>query len=566
MNTIKIAATLLALSASLTSCNDWLDLLPNNEQVTDNYWQSKEEVESVVASGYYYMRQAVPQMLVWGELRGGTLFNNSTTDNAGKIQVFDARENFSMVSYSTLYNVINMANSVLLYAPEVDDNTYYQAQRNAHLCEAYFQRAYAYSLLVKNYKEVPLVVNAYVNDDAEFNLPKASESDIIAQIKADCIAALATGAAKDNYESDWETKGRATKWAIYALLADITLWNHEYDDCITYCNELIDAKSTFRPVFIRESSKWYEMFNPGNSNESIFELNWNYQMEGKNNNFASRFAWGQPVSAGDGAYNISARAIEKMRDEATEVLRLNPNLTVNDHCGRSLFCTWVPGVTADAPGKYATSTNFYVWKYRGQELANIESTRLGTGNDANFILYRMADVMLMKAEALVMKGKASWGAAIELINQIRERAGLSDYVDLASSTAADDIDSKDEFSLLTEILDQREMEFVGEAKRWYDLLRLARYDSHFQSEFQPNETVEVLTDGWKEKYLGAMGQDEFGYKQKVIDIICEYNTLISNTQINSILQNSWAWYLPLPQSDIDTNDQLKQNPYYATSK
>ena len=43
---------------SLTSCNDWLDILPNNEQVTDDYWKSKEDVEAVIASGYYYLRQS----------------------------------------------------------------------------------------------------------------------------------------------------------------------------------------------------------------------------------------------------------------------------------------------------------------------------------------------------------------------------------------------------------------------------------------------------------------------------------------------------------------------------
>ena len=36
-----------------SSCSDWLDLLPKNEQVTDAYWKSKEDVEAVIASGYY---------------------------------------------------------------------------------------------------------------------------------------------------------------------------------------------------------------------------------------------------------------------------------------------------------------------------------------------------------------------------------------------------------------------------------------------------------------------------------------------------------------------------------
>ena len=39
-------------------------------------------------------------------------------------------------------------------------------------------------------------------------------------------------------------------------------------------------------------------------------------------------------------------------------------------------------------------------------------------DDANWIIYRMADVMLMKAEALIWKGKENWQEAVDIINQI----------------------------------------------------------------------------------------------------------------------------------------------------
>jgi hypothetical protein len=50
----KNILSILTLAVTLTfttSCNDWLDVLPNNEQVTDDYWKSKEDVEAVIASG-----------------------------------------------------------------------------------------------------------------------------------------------------------------------------------------------------------------------------------------------------------------------------------------------------------------------------------------------------------------------------------------------------------------------------------------------------------------------------------------------------------------------------------
>jgi len=45
-----IILPLLCIMA-LTSCNDWLDVKPDNEQVTPEYWQSKEDVEAVITSG-----------------------------------------------------------------------------------------------------------------------------------------------------------------------------------------------------------------------------------------------------------------------------------------------------------------------------------------------------------------------------------------------------------------------------------------------------------------------------------------------------------------------------------
>ncbi|MCR5394850.1 MAG: RagB/SusD family nutrient uptake outer membrane protein [Bacteroidales bacterium] len=534
----------MALSLSLTSCNDWLDLRPNNEQVTDDYWQSKEDVEAVVASGYYYMRTAVPYVLSWGELRGGNFYNLGTAFAASKMQDFDMQQNNEMCDYSKLYQVISMANSVLDYAPDVQgiDDTYYNAMMQSHLCEAYFQRAWAYSILVKNWKEVPLITSAYVNDDAELSVPKASESEIIAQIKADCMAALATGAAKATYEEDWQTKSRATKWALYAVMADICLWNHEYDECVKYADLILNASDALRPAFISETSKWFEIFCPGLSNESIFELYWSYADEATNNNFASRFpVAGTITGSSTGNFNFTQAATDDMIEETTNVV-VNTGVA-SGRIGRMYLASYYGSTSAPA-----------LWKYRGTEVEDVATVRTSTNNDANFILYRVADVMLMKAEALVMKGQSSWAEAVGLINQIRKRAGLAE---LASTD--DDIAAMDQVSLLTEVMHQRSMEFLGEAHRWYDLLRLARYDK----KFAPSGTVEDAEGLAYEAYKSNFGEDDAQYKSMAMSIIIEANETTSDDQLKSVLQNSWAWYLPLPESDINSsNNVLVQNPYY----
>ncbi len=71
-----------------SSCSDWLNLLPKNEQVTDDYWKSKEDVEAVVASGYYYLRESCHTLLKWGELRASSVITLIGDDKGMKLQNF----------------------------------------------------------------------------------------------------------------------------------------------------------------------------------------------------------------------------------------------------------------------------------------------------------------------------------------------------------------------------------------------------------------------------------------------------------------------------------------------
>lgn len=521
---IKIICAICVMF-SLTSCNDWLDVQPNNEQVTDDYWKSKEDVEAVISSGYYYMRQCVPTFIKWGELRGGMLYTTNSSDS--KLQDFNMIPSNGLCDWSTVYKVIGMANSVILYAPGVDDDTYYDAIRNSHLAEAYFLRAYCYLLLAKNYREVPLVLQAYVNDQASFDLPKSSEAEIIAQVKADVKAALETGAAKGTYEVDWQTKGRVTKWALYALMADACLWSEDYDQCIEYCNMVLNATDTFRPVFMSNTADWYSIFYPGNSNESILELNWDYATNQQNNNFTSLFTLDN-----SSPLRPTTLAMEKMKSEM-QALR-ESGMTEEGRMGRMLLATFVPegGQTAG----WSTSNQYYIWKYKGTDVPDITGgTRVH--NDANFILYRVAELMLMKAQALTMKGQGSWLEAVGLINRIRTRAGLSNFnnIDVSSADAPVQVSQLDELTLLEEIMTQKQLEFVGEAKTWYDLL-----------------------------WFGRIANNK--YKTQFISKVIQGNQTTNQQWILSVLQDQNAWYLPIPQADIEHNKLLEQNPYYSSTK
>lgn len=506
MKKIIIYVTLVA-GLVCSSCSGWLDLTPNNERVTSEYWKTKEDVEAVLASGYNCLRKMVPTLVDWGELRGGSVYSPSNSAKQ-KLQNFQLTPNDALCKWAGMYDVLNMANSVIKYAPEAQavDETYNLQSMNSHLSEAYFIRALTYFYLVRNFRDVPLVLEPYVDDSAPYRIAQSTEAQVIAQIKEDLKVAIESGGAKEFFDDDdWSgaSKGRATKWALYALMADVCLWSGDYDGCIQYADMVLDATAIQRPAFMKDGTLWFSIYYPGNSNESIFELNWDQnaydiQQEGSPSELfkvASKttyeFVWDE---SGDKMANRLLAEEEEGSLRAANTYNLS---------GTSDYC---------------------IWKYQGTILNNKTSTRPSTGQDANWIVYRMADVMLMKAEALIWKGQSGYQDALDLMNTVRERSLLSDLSLDASSAGEQD--------MLEALLHERDMELAAEGKRWYDLLRFAR---------------------------GKGGI----YKDAFISLIEANNITANLSWLHSALINEDAWFLPINQSEMDVNPLLIQNPHYT---
>ena len=322
---------------------------------------------------------------------------------------------------------------------------------------------------------------------------------------------LATNAAKETFDGTWATKGRATKWALYALMAETCLWAEEYEECVTYADYLINATAAMRPVFMSTPGQWFNMFYPGNSNESIFEIQYDETNYAQGSGSPSKvFPYGTDVTID--SYMYSEPMTLRLIEEYTQ------------HRGDEISRTYYGSFAGTAYASYPD--NGIIWKYSGMGVADREAVR--TIQDANYIIYRMADVMLMKAEALIrIGGSANWTEALSIINQIRERSELNPR----SEVSADNINEATEEMLLEMLLDERDMEFAAEGKRWYDLLRYGK-------------------------------QQNFKYKARFKAIIMENNLTAENKWLSSVLDNDNAWYLPIPAEDIFNNSLLTQNPYY----
>ena len=315
------------------------------------------------------------------------------------------------------------------------------------------------------------------------------------------------------------SKGRVTVWALYALMADVCLWSEDYDGCVRYADMLINSTSAFRPAFVEDPEQWYNIFFPGNSNGSIFELNFDQSRNQSPDDDATAstypspsnvYPWTQSTVA---SLQFSNAMCKRLFDEQTDQW-------VTSNTVRGYGNTFV--LSSGTVIGNSNTEGYLPFKFRIGGKDGLSTTR--SYKDANWILYRMADVLLMKAEALIWKGgEANFAQALELINKIRTRANVT--------TLSVQTNAVSQENMLGYLLQERDLEFAAEGKRWYDLLRFGR-------------------------------SQNFKYKDQFINMIIENNSTVSASWIRSVLKNTDAWYLPISQGEIDSNPNLIQNPYY----
>lgn len=473
-NTYKVICLVFLVIISSTGCDDWLDIEPENELIKQEFWNTKEDVESCMAAAYSAFRQTVMKSLIYGELRAD-LVNISPQSNLsdyGRIENNDITSTNWVVKWSEYYKAINLANTVMYYAPVVKekDNTFTQKLINSMNAEMLFLRSLSYFYLIRLWKDVPLVIEPSVSDTVEIYIPKSPEHLVIKQIVNDLK--IASGLA---YTTEFEDnpafyKGRANKYAIQALLADILLWSERYDEAIIYCDSIINTG-----LFdLEPNNNWFNLYYPGNSMiESIFEIQFDDNLESQENPIYTTLL---------GAMNITPK-----------LYGIFENSDIR-------FC----------------GTNGPIQKYRG--LNATTSNRNSNQRDANYIYYRYADILLIKAEALAETGNLT--DANYLVRQVAERAGQTQIIELTYD------------GFMTSLMNERAREFVIEGKRWYDLLRWAK-------------------------------KDKFANKKIVMDVILARAT---NAQMRAILKSkitdTLSYYLPIYEDEILYNNQLKQNPYY----
>ncbi|MBN2807331.1 MAG: RagB/SusD family nutrient uptake outer membrane protein [Prolixibacteraceae bacterium] len=475
----KYPAVLLLLTFIFAGCNDWLSIAPENDLIKEKFWSKKEDADGALAAAYDAFRDAALESFVWGELRADIVtLDGAEFADYQNIAASNISPSNGKVKWDKYYNAINLANTLMYYSPVVmeKDESFTLRMKEAYDAEALFIRALSYFYLVRLWKDVPLVTEASISDQGDLFLPKSSEKEVIQQIITDLLRAKDLAYVDEYRYIPHYYKGRANKYSIMALLADVYLWNEQYQECINYC----DSISNTGKFALEENNNWFLIYNPGNNQkESLFEIQFDDNLESQENPIYYSMI---PTSGG-------------------------PKIKFNDVTMNNLF---------NDQDLRLIGTKGPVWKYQGIDFQS-NSKRTASQRDGNFIYYRYADILLMKAEALNEIGKPIEANA--LVRQTLERAGLS-HVDVLQKA-----------NLRQTIMDERGREFIIEGKRWFDLLRNAK-------------------------------RDKFQNKQIIINMILSGADIKQQAILKTRVYDTMSYYLPIPENELLYNQNLVQNPYY----
>jgi len=527
-----LAGMLLTMAGS---CTDWLDLKPLDRMVLEDYWKTKNDVESVVLACYRSMAETdfMERIILGGELRSENVVVDKDQLRSPDVQVdindVNIKPTNALLPWKSFYTVINLCNTVLEYAPEVMqlDPEYTSGYLRAHEAEVKTLRALAYFYLVRIYRDVPYIDFSYSEDTQEFNIPKMDGDRILELQVAELIEAERS--ALKAWGTISQQKGRITKNAVRALLADIYLWLGRYDECIEACNrilpdvvpegEIINPElATGAELYLISNRTYFansfqRIFVNHNSDESIFELQFNSVVE----NTKLPQLYGTANTQGQLAASPVVHEIFK------------ENVFQNDLRGKFSFV--VTSTSGSAQQGFSR-----IFKYTGNSFSILSNggvtyfLRTSAIADINWIFYRLADVYLMKAEALVERGtSADLADALALVNLIYLRSSPE-----ASSLLDSDYPTRETMREL--VLEERQREFLFEGKRWFDLVRLARKEDKSSPEGKNNHPI--MLNFVTRKY--------------------QFNADV----VRSKLRFTDALYLPIAEKELISNTALVQNPYY----
>ncbi|WP_257668312.1 RagB/SusD family nutrient uptake outer membrane protein [Parapedobacter tibetensis] len=474
-----VGFTLLLMSA----CESFLDEQPVSDLSSDKFWNTPDDARLGVA-GIYSRVQSVFSVdyIRWGDARSDNFTYSGTGTAQINMSVNALNSTEASANWSNLYKAIAQANLVIKYVPKIEGLN--ETTKNHYLAQAHAIRAYMYFFIIRLWGDAPIWLEPYEDINEDPNRPRDTKEQVIQEVilpdlnlALDLVDRLETNVWKVNLGG------------VLAMLTDVYMWMHDYERALEASARLMELNR----YNLAPGSQWKELFlEPSTSKGNIWSLRWDYVQDGPDE--TSRL-----IGAGnlDPMYVMDLAVIERFHQDPKDI---RAHLTFD-----SLLFDGAPDPNARTKrlGKFAVRNADGTFEYPQT-----------TQSEYKLTMYRYADILLLRAEALNKTGDKT--GAFALLNAVRSRAGLDPL---------DEADYADEREAETAILDERQLELFAEGKRWFDLVRT-------------NRVLEVMDPVVRERQeILGMTPNGFTDERKIL--------------------------LPIHRNVLINNPKLEQNPTYS---
>jgi len=504
-----ITASLIVLAG----CKRDFDEVNPNAPTIASFWKTSQDATkgiNAVYSTFYRTASLYSRWMFYhGILKSDEGFGSGGDGGLNNLMRFNQtnyNDGLTAQTWSTLYVGIFRANQVIANVPQIGMD---ETSKKRIIAEAKFLRALFYFNLTLYYGNPPLMLSPSQPKDVPANATTAQAYAQVAKDLQEAIPDLPTTYPASDL-------GRATRGAAYALLGKTYLQQKMYQpaaDAFAYLitgagSSTYNLTTDYRDNFI---------ISKENNIESVFEIQFSENQSEStdddvdesriNNTGTSISQFFAPPGVGFSDGGARRWVIDEFLQERTVANAQDPRLAASfifnnaDPAGPN--ATMVYGQSFQSRyGNGPDANGVWFRKLLNDHWKNQEGFR----SPNNYRLIRFADVLLMYAEAL--NGLNRTTEAYPFVDRVRQRAGL------ATLTATKPGMNQTQF--LTQLKHERLTELAGEGWRWADLLRW----------------------GDLSPALASRDADFSGF------IVGKHE------------------YYPIPQSDIDLNPNLKQNPKY----
>lgn len=498
----------------LFSCSeDYLERGSLTQLAEGNFWQNEKDALLGINGIYENLQDRV---LYSGNLNGtaGIPQHDSFADNSFNNYKFEGPGNFVEgradptygffnAFWTSNYRGIGRANVAIANIGTIPESNIDVEMRSALIAQARFLRALFYINLAVYFEDVPLIQDFQTLDEAY--VPKNSYEEIRSFIEADLKMAI------EDLPVSYPASqfGYATKGAALALLARFELYNKNFPEVVRMTTELLGLGYELYPTYNELFTEAAEL-----SKEVVFSVRFIQDQSNNGETFSATFLGipkvnVQPMPNMVDAYlAIDGLPITEspLYDPANRKENRDPRLSASVYFEGDIFLKYL-----DRPFRGNTATKFGLKKYvRDDQSADGIGPAAPGGQD--FYVIRYAEVLLMRAEALAETGQLA--EVYPLLDTIRSRAGMPTVSEVNGTEL-----SQQEVLELVKL--ERRIELAFEGLRFFDVKR------------------------W--------GEVEAAYARATDDPVGPYNPEYRGRQ---------SEVFAIPQSEIDANPNLVQNPVW----